>query len=35
MVMSPAQLDKLGDEFGTNPVCVGTAPREEVNSLDR
>jgi peptide/nickel transport system substrate-binding protein len=23
MVMSPAQLDKLGDKFGTNPVCVG------------
>ncbi|MDP9396571.1 MAG: ABC transporter substrate-binding protein [Actinomycetota bacterium] len=23
MVMSPAQLDKLGDKFGTEPVCVG------------
>jgi peptide/nickel transport system substrate-binding protein len=23
MVMSPAQLDKLGDKFGTNPICVG------------
>jgi peptide/nickel transport system substrate-binding protein len=23
MVMSPAQLDKLGGRFGTNPVCVG------------
>jgi len=23
MVMSPAQLDKLGDKFGTSPVCVG------------
>ena len=23
MIMSPAQLDKLGDKFGTNPVCVG------------
>jgi peptide/nickel transport system substrate-binding protein len=23
MVMSPAQLDKLGDKFATNPVCVG------------
>ncbi len=23
MIMSPAQLDKLGDKFGTNPICVG------------
>jgi peptide/nickel transport system substrate-binding protein len=23
MVMSPAQLDKLGDKFSDNPVCVG------------
>ncbi len=23
MIMSPAQLDKLGDNFGTNPICVG------------
>jgi peptide/nickel transport system substrate-binding protein len=23
MIMSPAQLDKLGDKFATNPVCVG------------
>jgi peptide/nickel transport system substrate-binding protein len=23
MILSPAQLDKLGDKFGTNPVCVG------------
>ncbi|HZR94643.1 MAG TPA: ABC transporter substrate-binding protein [Gaiellaceae bacterium] len=23
MIMSPAQLDKLGDKFGTQPVCVG------------
>jgi peptide/nickel transport system substrate-binding protein len=23
MIMSPAQLDKLGDKFGTAPVCVG------------
>jgi peptide/nickel transport system substrate-binding protein len=23
MVMSPAQLDKLGDKFATNPICVG------------
>lgn len=23
MPMSPAQLDKLGDKFSTNPVCVG------------
>jgi peptide/nickel transport system substrate-binding protein len=23
MVMSPTQLDKLGDKFGTDPVCVG------------
>src|SRR5262245_2876867 len=22
-IMSPSQLDKLGDEFGTDPVCVG------------
>ena len=21
--MSPAQLEKLGDNFGSNPVCVG------------
>jgi peptide/nickel transport system substrate-binding protein len=23
MVMSPAQMSKLGDKFGTNPICVG------------
>jgi peptide/nickel transport system substrate-binding protein len=23
MILSPAQLDKMGDKFGTNPVCVG------------
>src|SRR5919112_1220742 len=23
MIMSPKQLDELGDRFGTNPVCVG------------
>jgi peptide/nickel transport system substrate-binding protein len=23
MVLSPAQIDKLGDKFATNPVCVG------------
>src|SRR4051812_2120504 len=23
MVMSPAQIDKLGDKFATNPICVG------------
>ena len=23
MVMSPAQLDKLGDKFATGPICVG------------
>src|SRR5215210_1012115 len=23
MIMSPKQLDALGDRFGTNPVCVG------------
>ncbi|HEY7208320.1 MAG TPA: ABC transporter substrate-binding protein [Gaiellaceae bacterium] len=23
MVMSPAQLDKLGDKFAQNPICVG------------
>jgi peptide/nickel transport system substrate-binding protein len=23
MIMSPAQLDKLGATFGTNPICVG------------
>ncbi|HEX4525725.1 MAG TPA: ABC transporter substrate-binding protein [Gaiellaceae bacterium] len=23
MIMSPAQLDKLGDKFATNPICVG------------
>jgi peptide/nickel transport system substrate-binding protein len=23
MIMSPAQLDKLGDKFATDPICVG------------
>jgi peptide/nickel transport system substrate-binding protein len=23
MIMSPAQIDKLGDKFATNPICVG------------
>jgi peptide/nickel transport system substrate-binding protein len=23
MIMSPAQIDKLGDRFGSDPVCVG------------
>ena len=23
MIMSPAQIDKLGATFGTNPICVG------------
>jgi peptide/nickel transport system substrate-binding protein len=23
MIMSPKQLDALGDKFGTNPICVG------------
>lgn len=23
MILSPTQLDKLGDKFGTSPVCVG------------
>ena len=23
MIMSPAQIDKLGANFGTNPICVG------------
>lgn len=23
MIMSPSQLEKLGDKFGTDPVCVG------------
>src|SRR5438045_991518 len=23
MILSPAQIDKLGDKFATNPVCVG------------
>jgi peptide/nickel transport system substrate-binding protein len=23
MIMSPTQLEKLGDQFGTDPVCVG------------
>ena len=23
MIMSPTQLDKLGDKFATNPICVG------------
>jgi peptide/nickel transport system substrate-binding protein len=29
MVMSPTQLDKLGDKFGTDPVCVGPFKFEE------
>jgi peptide/nickel transport system substrate-binding protein len=23
MILSPAQIDKLGDKFATNPICVG------------
>lgn len=35
MVMSPAQLDKLGDKFGTNPVCVGPFKFTERVAQDR
>jgi peptide/nickel transport system substrate-binding protein len=35
MVMSPAQLDKLGDKFGTNPVCVGPFKFVERVAQDR
>ena len=35
MVMSPAQLDKLGDKFGTNPVCVGPFKFKERVAQDR
>jgi peptide/nickel transport system substrate-binding protein len=35
MVMSPAQLDKLGDKFGTNPVCVGPYKFVERVAQDR
>jgi peptide/nickel transport system substrate-binding protein len=35
MVMSPQQLDKLGDKFGTNPVCVGPYKFVERVAQDR
>jgi peptide/nickel transport system substrate-binding protein len=35
MVMSPQQLDKLGDKFGTNPVCVGPYKFTERVAQDR
>jgi peptide/nickel transport system substrate-binding protein len=35
MVMSPAQLDKLGDKFGTSPVCVGPFKFTERVAQDR
>jgi peptide/nickel transport system substrate-binding protein len=35
MIMSPAQLDKMGDKFGTNPVCVGPFSFVERNPGDR
>ena len=35
MIMSPAQLDKLGDKFGTNPVCVGPYKFVERVAQDR
>lgn len=37
MVMSPAQLDKLGDKFSTAPICVGpfkVAKRVPQNSIE-
>ncbi len=35
MIMSPAQLDKLGDKFGTSPVCVGPFKFVERVAQDR
>jgi peptide/nickel transport system substrate-binding protein len=35
MIMSPAQLDKLGANFGTNPVCVGPFKFVERVAQDR
>jgi peptide/nickel transport system substrate-binding protein len=34
MIMSPAQLDKLGTRFATNPVCVGPFQFENRVPLD-
>jgi peptide/nickel transport system substrate-binding protein len=34
MVMSPAQLDKLGTRFATNPVCVGPFEFQDRVPLD-
>ena len=37
MVMSPAQLTKLGDDFGSSPVCVGPfsfVSRQAGNSIE-
>src|SRR5918996_2714063 len=35
MVMSPAQLEKLGDDFGDDPVCVGPFDFVERTAQDR
>lgn len=35
MILSPKQLDKLGDEFSKNPVCVGPFQFEARPSSDR
>jgi peptide/nickel transport system substrate-binding protein len=35
MIMSPRQLDKLGDKFGTNPVCVAPYKFVERVAQDR
>jgi peptide/nickel transport system substrate-binding protein len=34
MIMSPAQLDKLGSRFATNPVCVGPFQFADRTPLD-
>jgi peptide/nickel transport system substrate-binding protein len=34
MIMSPAQLDKLGTRFATNPVCVGPFQFVDRQALD-
>lgn len=35
MILSPAQLEKLGDDFGTDPVCVGPFSFDSRPSADR
>jgi peptide/nickel transport system substrate-binding protein len=35
MIMSPAQIEKLGDDFGDDPVCVGPFDFVERTAQDR